>query len=359
MRILWLNGRPENNPGGTEQHTVDFIKALGKVERIELFLAVAKGSFADKNTANFDRKVYVRFRSEFAPNSTFKLIREARKIKPDIIVANNGNEYLNAFLAGQLSGAEVVLFRHMVARQPYLLKKLVFPRVKYILAVSDYVKEFLLKEEGVQAKKVHVVYNFIDPEEFDFSQVRRRNIREKYGIGKNEVVLLYCGKISKGKGIREFTEVYRNLRIRHRNLKAIVVGGGDMLREIRENFRTDRNVLVTGPQNSAAEFFIASDIFLMPTRAKESFGRTIVEAFATKTAVVASNIGNIPYLIRNGVNGYLAEVGDVRSMTNLVDKLIQDGNIRKKLQEEGYKDYLTRFHRDIVLTKFLKLIGQA
>jgi len=203
MRILWLNGRPETNPGGTEQHTVDFVKALSKERGIELFLGVAKDSFVDKNTEGV-YKFYVRFRSEVSPLSTLKLLKKAVDVKPDILVANNGNEYLNAFLSARIAGAKLLLFRHMVARQPYLLKRIVFPRAHRILAVSDYVREFLVREEGVDESKVEVVYNFVDPEEFEFSEERRLKAREKLGIGERDVVLLYCGKVERGKGIYEF-----------------------------------------------------------------------------------------------------------------------------------------------------------
>ncbi len=352
MKILWLNGRPETNPGGTEQHTIDFVKAISKERDIELFLAVARDSFVDRNTEGV-KKFYVRFRSEFSPLSTLKLVKEAIRIKPDILIANNGNEYLNAFLSAKVSGAELVLFRHMVAKQPLLLKKLVFPRAYRILAVSDYVKEFLVRKEGVYEEKVEVVYNFIDPEEFEFSEERRREARERLGIAKEDVVLLYCGKVERGKGIYEFLEVFEAVKERYSNVKALVVGGGSELEETKARLGEK---VVRGPQKRVADFFMASDIFLMPTHAEESFARTVVEAFASKTAVVATSKGNIPYLVENGVNGFLVKPGDVKSMLDKTIKLIENRELRASFQERAHGLYMSKFHRDVVLEKFINAI---
>jgi len=356
MKILWLNGRPETNPGGTEQHTVDFVRALKQIKWIDLYLAVAKDSFADIKI-DLEKKIYVRFRSELAPLSTFRLIREVLKIRPDFIIANNGNEYLNALASAKAAGSKLILFRHMVARQPFLLKKIVFPRVHRILAVSEYVKEFLVSEEGVEPDKVEVVYNFIDPDEFNYSEERRKEVRRRLSFKDDDVVLLFCGKVEKGKGIYEFIETFKSLRKKYKNLRAIVVGGGSKLEEVKRIFKGDKRVLILGPREHVAEFFIASDIFLMPTHANESFGRTIIEAFATKTAVVAFAVGNIPYLITHNLNGFLAEKGNVKTLIELTDKLIKNQNLRKSFEEEAYNTYIRKFHRDNVLKTFVEVLS--
>ncbi|RMA93074.1 glycosyltransferase family 4 protein [Hydrogenothermus marinus] len=356
MKVLWLNGRPVKNPGGTEQHTVDFANSLKKVKDIELFLAVAKDSFVNSKLEDFNNKIYVKFKAEFAPRNSYKLIKESLRIKPDVIIANNGNEYVNAFVAGKLSKARIFLFRHMVANQPFTIKKFIFPNVDKILAVSDYVKEFLINEEKVDPDKIDVIYNFIDPEEFKYSDEKKKEIRKELNFSEEDMIMLFCGKVEIGKGINEFIEVFRILKNKHKNLKAILVGGGKKLKEIKKIFEGNKDILILGPQKKVAKFYIASDIFLMPTYANESFGRTIIEAFATKTSVVATDLGNIPYLIKDGVNGFLTKVRDINDMIKKVNILIENKQLRNKFQEESYQIYNKKFHKDVVFNKFLNLI---
>jgi len=134
----------------------------------------------------------------------------------------------------------------------------------------------------------------------------------------------------------------------------LVVGGGRELDRVRGKLGEE---VVKGPHRKVAEFFMASDILLMPTHAEESFGRTVLEAFASKTAVVATDRGNIPYLVEDGVNGFLVKVGDIKGMLDKTIKLIEDRWLRLSFQERAYELYMSRFHRDVVLKRFLSIIA--
>jgi len=126
IKILWINANPNPNPGGTEQHSIDFINALEKTDNLTIYKAVAKGGFVDKNTSD-KNKFYITLKSEFSPPSTIKLLKLAKNLKPDFVIGNNGNEYINTFLAAKLSSSKIILFRHMLNYQPFMMMIIVFP----------------------------------------------------------------------------------------------------------------------------------------------------------------------------------------------------------------------------------------
>ncbi|RMH01712.1 MAG: glycosyltransferase family 1 protein, partial [Aquificota bacterium] len=127
MKILWLNGNPNPNFGGTEIHTIQMVRELKKYG-VDVLLACSKGSYVDKHTQGIE-KHYVTFKNSLSALNTLKLYKLLKEAKPNFLIANNGKEYPNALLAGKLAGTKVVFFRHMEKMKQWLVRKLVFPYV--------------------------------------------------------------------------------------------------------------------------------------------------------------------------------------------------------------------------------------
>ena len=75
----------------------------------------------------------------------FRALEET--LKPDFVIGNNGNEYINTFLAAKLSSSKIILFRHMLNYQPFFVKKFILPNVDKIFAVS-YASKLRLMKDG-------------------------------------------------------------------------------------------------------------------------------------------------------------------------------------------------------------------
>lgn len=70
---------------------------------------------------------------------------------------------------------------------------------------------------------------------------------------------------------------------------------------------------------------------------KEGFGLVILEAFASGLPIVASRSGGITDIVKDGVNGYLAEEKDVSGLADRINIVLQDKNIYNKMQTEAKK----------------------
>ncbi len=350
MRILWINGNPNKNAGGTETHSIHFINALYKMKDIDLFVAVAKNSFVDRNIhIPASRKVYIKIDKELSPISTVKLVRFARQVQPDFVIGNNGNEYINTYLTAKFSGAKAVVFRHMTNKQPFFLKKFIFPNLT-IFAVSDYVKEKLLKD-GVKSS-IKVIPNFLS-KDFEFNEKKRKHLRKELNLD-NKIVFLFVGKVDEGKGIFDFIDTIKSLQ--SENVEAFVVGYGKDFEKAQDLAKNVKNINFVGKVNNVIDYYLLSDVFLMPSHADESFGRTVIEAMATKNIIVAYKSGNIPYLVQDGINGFLAE-----NKKELIVKsqYILD-NIEKlnPIRENAYSFFKENFSESIVLDKFVKALKE-
>ena len=73
------------------------------------------------------------------------------------------------------------------------------------------------------------------------------------------------------------------------------------------------DVLFVGKQNDMNQLLSVSDILLLPSEL-ESFGLVALEAMACEVPVIATRVGGIPEVVRDGVDGFLYDVGDIQSM---------------------------------------------
>jgi glycosyltransferase involved in cell wall biosynthesis len=80
----------------------------------------------------------------------------------------------------------------------------------------------------------------------------------------------------------------------------------------------------------------ASDIFLLPSES-ESFGLAALEAMAARTPVISTNTGGIPEVNKDGVSGFLSQVGDVKSMANNTLKILIDEDVLNQFKEGAYQ----------------------
>jgi len=180
----------------------------------DITLICAKGSFVDKNT-DFVRKLYIPFPHSLTLPSMIKLYRAISSEKPDIVVANNGKEYPDVLYCGKLAGSKVFFFRHMSRMREWTVRKFVFPFVDKFLAVSQHVRQNLIRE-GVPPQKVEVVYNTIEEDRFKATQ-KPKNGRLK---------VLFVGKLDEGKGVFDLARACLGLLKKGYPIECIFVGNG-------------------------------------------------------------------------------------------------------------------------------------
>ncbi len=356
MKILWLNANPNPNPGGTELHSIDFINNIEKYyPDITLYKAVAKGSFVDKNTSD-KNKYYITLKSEFSPFNTIKLISLTKKLKPDFIVGNNGNEYINTFLAGKLSESKIILFRHMLNYLPFFNKKFILPKVDKIFAVSQASKKRLL-QDGIKEEKISVLPNFIDEEKFYYDQKEKEEIRNQMKINPDEVVITFIGKVDVGKGIFDYVETCKKLNEPFENLRFLIIGDGRHLKQAIEKFKEYNlyeKVITTGNTTQPYKYLKASDVVMVLSKSEESFGRTVIEGFAVKSLVVVYDVENLKFLVEDFKSGLVAKKDSIEEVVEKVKKVLSDKDLYQSITQNAYNQFLENYTKEKVLHNFIQ-----
>ena len=180
-------------------------------------------------------------------------------------------------------------------------------------------------------KNVAFVGRGVDSELFD-PQRRRAELRNEWGVGENEIALLYVGRLAGEKNIRLAVDAYRASKRLCANLKFVIVGDGPL----RQSLKTENPDLVfCGMQTGErlAEHYASADVFLFPSET-ETFGNVTLEAMASGLAVVAYDYAAAGWHVVHGETGVLVPFGDskmfVESAVGLVRQEDRVHQIRAK-----------------------------
>lgn len=158
-------------------------------------------------------------------------------------------------------------------------------------------------------------------------------------VGATDHVLIgTVATMIRQKGLPDLLAVARKLRDSGRRVRFVVVGDGAMrteLEELRRRLAVEDTVVLAGWVKDASKVAVPDfDIFFQPSL-WEAMSIAILEAMAAGVPVVATRVGENPYIIEHGTDGLLVEPGDVDAMACELSKVIDDSRLRKQLGAAG------------------------
>jgi N-acetyl-alpha-D-glucosaminyl L-malate synthase BshA len=113
----------------------------------------------------------------------------------------------------------------------------------------------------------------------------------------------------------------------------------------------EHDVLFLGTQDHVHRLLPLMDVLLLPSRT-ESFGLAALEAMACGAIPVATRVGGVPEVITDGVDGFLAEVGDVQTMAQRILRLLREPKLRKEMAESARFTAETRFCSTLIIPQY-------
>lgn len=254
--------------------------------------------------------------------------------------------FKKGILISSLHGNDIGVFPRRSSLQLFLLKKLI--------TFSDsvvFVSESLRKEAentlGMKIESSSIIYNSTPtPISVD--------------VRRNPNLLLFVGRIVKKKGVDILVDAFNHLQAKYRELELWVVGDGDELLNISNSNRNRRIKFwgfATDPIQMA-KFYKSSTIFIAPSR-YEPFGKVAIEAMSYGCVVVASNVGGLNEVVKDGENGLLFETEEINSLVGILEKVLNDKGLQKTLVQNAYKDLEKRFTEKVFIDKYELVINNA
>jgi glycosyltransferase involved in cell wall biosynthesis len=213
-----------------------------------------------------------------------------------------------------------------------------------IIAVSNSTKNDICDIFGCQKNKVDVIYSGFDQRLFEESKIVRDKVLEKYGINDGNKYILFLGTLEPVKNLARLFEAYKMFKEKCQRdggscVHKLVVAGkrgwlSDEYKKMIKDLGLSKDVIFTGyvVGDELVPLFKNADFFVMPSL-YEGFGTTVLEAFATGTPAIVSNVSSIPELA--GEAAIRVNPVDVAEIADAMFKLANDEKMRQEYRQKG------------------------
>jgi N-acetyl-alpha-D-glucosaminyl L-malate synthase BshA len=179
-----------------------------------------------------------------------------------------------------------------------------------VTSISHYLLRRTLEDFDIK-RPIEVIPNFVNCDLYQ----RKPNPKLRAEWAPNgEPILMHLSNFRPVKRILDAIEIFALVREKMPARLVMIGDGPDRApaEELARKLGVQNDVLFLGQQNEVQEKLSQADLFLLPSRL-ESFGLAALEAMACETPVIATNVGGLPEVVENGVDGYLVEPGDVKT----------------------------------------------
>lgn len=216
-------------------------------------------------------------------------------------------------------------------------------RADAVLAVSMPLREHVIAL-GVEASRAHVIPNGVESSLFQIG-ARDPVLRKRLSLGTGPV-LGFVGGLRPWHGVEVLPALVERLRTRHRKLRLVIVGDGQLRPRLEDEFRKKKlsdHVIFAGtlPHEEVAPVIRQFDVALAPYPPLEHpfyfSPLKLFEYMACGVVVVGADVGQISEVVDHGKTGLLYPAGDFDALTAASERLLGDPALRRKLGRAAAK----------------------
>lgn len=299
--------------------------------------------------------------------SLFSLSKYFNEMQFDAIHTVTPKAGLLGILAAKLAGVKIRI--HIFTGQVWHTKKGFFKKFlknldriivyysTHILVDGESQRQFLIQNKIIKDSNSSVLgkgsISGVDTDKF----IPTKEIRDKYRTDlhiTNEVVFLFLGRMNIDKGILDLAHSFSKLNKKFSNSRLVFVGPDEenLRPKVEEICNNSISVIFYGATSSSQEVLQMADVFCIPSY-REGFGTSIIEASLLGLPVISSDTYGLMDTIIDNETGLHHQVGNVDSIFEQMEKLMIDGDLRKKLGVNGRRYVLENFSAEMISQNWL------
>lgn len=241
-----------------------------------------------------------------------------------------------------------------------VLNKEIVQEADHIICVTRFARKMLNQYFDIPIEKTSLVYNGYSKEiNNDMPSVNREDLKEKYGFQTNDRIILFVGRLEKGKGVEGLLEAFMQLSAKVSSLKLVLVGGGEYVSFMDLCKNCFGKVFFTGklPKEKVEELYKMADIGVIPSEF-EQCSYVALEMMKYGLPIIASRAPGLLELFEDEQNallfslqkrkdGLLGLEVDIQAIYRALDKLQEDKDLQNSLGVNAHlkwKEHLTSLH---------------
>jgi colanic acid/amylovoran biosynthesis glycosyltransferase len=217
-------------------------------------------------------------------------------------------------------------------------------RAKFVSCISYFCRSQTMIFAPLAAwPNLHIIHCGVDPQQFTpapaDSSVSAESANESANKSMADQRLLFVGRLAAAKGLPILLQSLAALKLSCPNIQLTVVGDGPDRAELTSQVQSlglAAQVEFVGYQSPAAVrgYLQAADVFVMSSFA-EGVPVVLMEAMMSGVPVVATQIAGVSELVEDGINGFLVPPSDPQALSDHIQKLLADAELRQRLGAQG------------------------
>lgn len=220
-----------------------------------------------------------------------------------------------------------------------------------LTAVAQALAEQAVANYGLnKSQKIKVIYNWVKPEKYSASKAKE--LRDLFAHNK-EKIITHVSNFREIKRIQDVIEIYLGIS-KVVDSKLLLIGDGPEQRvahRLISKYNLMNKVHILGIQTNVSRILSISDLFLLPSKS-EAFSLAALEAMSFGIPVIATNVGGMPEMIKDGETGFLAEVGDVQAMVQKGIKVLADPKLHEQIKNNSLEKVQTYYNPELIVSQY-------
>lgn len=356
MKVLHISSEPEWRGG--EQQLAYLVDELYKNNVQQWVLCLDDSSL--NNYCQKKRIPYYTYSTGLLYQfSAAKQVKEiCTKHRIDLVHIHDSHAHNFAVLAADLffNPTRLVLSRKVefpISNNWFSKYKYNHKKIKKIICVSDAVKNVLAND--IRNKlKLCTIYDCVDL--VSFTGGRSGVLRKQYNIGENELIIGNIAALTTEKDHITFINTAEILINKGVQARHIIIGTGnekEALESIVKQKGLSDKIIFHGFASDVPVVLRDFDIFLFTSK-KEGLGSILLAAFAARVAVVTTNAGGIPELVKNNETGLIAPAGDAQKLSENIIFIVESPALKEKLLANAYT-FVQQFSKEKISKQVLEI----
>ncbi|SIS37191.1 N-acetyl-alpha-D-glucosaminyl L-malate synthase BshA [Salimicrobium flavidum] len=207
-------------------------------------------------------------------------------------------------------------------------------------------------------KDMHVIYNFVD--EREYQNIDTANLKSQFDIQEDEKVVIHVSNFRK---VKRVDDVVKSFHLIQQEVKAklILVGDGPEFNHVYDLVKSlgmEEKVLFVGKQERVQELLSIADLKLLLSE-KESFGLVLLEAMACGVPCIGADVGGIPEVIEDGVDGFIVEVQNINQVKEKALELLTDPEQSSEFSKNAVRAVNEKFSAKKIVGQYERLYEQV
>ncbi len=226
-----------------------------------------------------------------------------------------------------------------------------------VIAISRPVEEHLLKDFHLPQAKVCFIPNGIEVAQFKFTTPQERQLKRQQWRITADPVIGIIARLSVVKGIDTLLRAMPLVLASLPTAQLMIVGEGPdkaRLQGIAEELGLSLHVRFDSIVNQTADILGAFDVFVMPSL-QEGLGLSVMEAQAAGIAVIASNVGGLPDLVKDGHTGFLVKPADAQALAQAIVRMLNNPAQAQLMAKQARIQVETNFDSKEMTLQVIKL----